>query len=297
MTYTLDNFSWGCVMMHLQPRDLCNMIRTCKTFYDIHKSIVPLKYMAYNSFSDCIRKGDLDCVRYACPLVLKYIHDHPNTIISTMCDANACLVRLGCTCNDHGIPLSMEVDAITWPGCLSYAPPTSVMLNMPCIIAAHTGQFDCMRYLHLQGFICDYMTFKSAVYGGNVKCVEYIHTQCDTWDEWICANAATYGNSNLLKFLHEHGCPWHVWTCIHAAMSGSLECLQYAHEHGCPWNWMVCSSAAMSGSLECLQYAHKHGCPWNEWCTRNARIFNHQDCFDYAIANGCPHANDDIDDQ
>jgi hypothetical protein len=176
------------------------------TLIYLHENGCPWDYGVYNYAA---KGGNFEC--------LKYAHE------------NGCYQTTICIDVDP-TPEDLEYDVNKGYGWNCYT----------SILAAKSGNLDCLRYLHENGCkIKDYMS-----YGGNV-----------------CNGAAEGGNLECLKYLVNNGCMWSVYTCEIIAKFGNLEMLQYAHENGCYWDIDTCNMAMKYNNLDCLLYAYNNRCP------------------------------------
>jgi hypothetical protein len=182
--------------------------------------------------------------------------------------------------------------------CLTYALENGCPRERTQIIdvAAKSGQFECLEYLHREvGCPITATTCAAAATGGYLNILLYAHQAGATWNASACQAAAAGGHLHCLTFLHQSGCLWDWHTCEAAAFRGHLSCLEYAHERGCAWTDAATISAARNGQLAVLQYALAHNCPVSTLALTAACRFGHVDCVALLHEAGLPLTPSDCD--
>jgi hypothetical protein len=247
--------------------------------------------------------GHLDCLRY--------LHENGWKIDQDVCIGAAksgsleCLIYAHERSEDHmGGDIVLEA---AWNGhidCLRYAIENRCA-DMPCNghsipvcemkdICSHTarkGHYECLAYLHQNGFELTSSCLSEAARNGHLDCLKYAHEngiKLDTYRR-VLGDAILSGNKECIDYLLINDAPINELTYDCVIKTGNLECLQrlYEKEGGAvltTWQREKLEIAASeNGHLNCLEYVH--------WVILNgiintevfvqAIINDHVDCAEY----------------
>ena len=130
--------------------------------------------------------------------------------------------------------------------------------------AAHAGDLETLKRMHLHGYRCYDHTMQHAIEYGDLECVKWLHLVVGCpWSERTVYIATTKGHIECLRYALEQGCKWCYWTIIYAARYGRLECLKLLRQYGCDWKNICVFEAADNGHWDCVEYAINDGCLYN----------------------------------
>lgn len=153
-------------------------------------------------------------------------------------------------------------------------------LTDECMLSAMINSYNCMVYLHEQGYSFDNYVEIACKQGNLTKLIYMREHNCKlTYSALIsCVDepVKTQLTSDLrqqlterqficFKYLIDHSCPLDSKVIdIIVKYVDKLPFLKYIVEHGCPMNFSNCFTAIKHNNLSALQHLINSGCPVNK---------------------------------
>ncbi len=135
----------------------------------------------------------------------------------------------------------------------------------PTEVAAASGQFEILKYLHSQKFSMRAAAIAAAD-AGHIDCLEYALKsgallRGESYDAYrsgsLAERLACANQTKLLPLVLSRKETVSQTTAYYVAQTGNVKCLKLCIERGAPPSITVIAAAAKAGSIACLQHLHQ----------------------------------------